>query len=1341
MGLAHELDSATDVRLTLTTLGAAELSWARAGEPAEPVLGPGKPLALVVYLALSPRRTASREHLIGLLWSDSEPDRAYHALRQTVWHIRRQVGEHVLATRNGNVELAAPVMTDRDAFIAAVNVGDDESAVSRYTGEFLPGLATPGGAAFEQWAELERIRLRTAFLRSAESLARRYLSEGHVRDAQRQARRARDADRLYEAGWRLLLETLIAGDDWTAAAMEADALSHLLEAEELEPEPATRAAIRQAHQMPAAEVEAERRSLVAELVGREREFATIVEAWAEVKQGRARHVHVVAPAGLGKTRLLKDAMARLRAGGTRAVYLRAHSGERAIPFAYAAELAAALAELPGAAAVSPGTAATLVTLNPSLTSRYPVRPDAGVNGEALRHRIVALAELLGAVSDETPVALLLDDLHWADPDSRRIVTALASRLDGRRVLLASATRPSESVKLDGADATVLHLGPLSERLVTELVGSIATLPDAGWAHELPARLTAASNGSPLLVLESLQQALESGILMLEDGAWACAAPAALARSLDAGSALQRRLNEQDPVSRILLLTLAVAGTPLSLGIVARASARPDDAIEPLLVALEERGFVSRAGSAWEIAHDEVADLLLERTAEGTAEVARRSLGKALALDAGVDPVVARQAARLLADSGEDSTLAGLYRAWLARRRAQGDRRGPRDLAEELLGEAARPDRIGRLMASLPFPRRLGLDIGRRRVVLGLPLAVVVLAAVAVLTRPETPPPDAALLAFARTPDGDAAWRAELHRHEWRNEAPLALEPDRSAVPLVPVVLGSSALPARSPAGDSWVAEAKSDSSGFDLEQVFDDGRPAVPLAFSSTDDGAPSWAPDGSAIVFTTGRWNESQHPDVAIWDFRADSVRQLTDGDAGDAYPRWSPDGTRIAFGRGTYGRGADALCVVSVDGSALRCIPVASRRTPVPLGWHDADRVVFEWDRGGTLVRDIIDLASGARTPVGGAVGGRASLSPDGAWLLWHDREQVNGSVRWHAFSLEDDRDRRVVGGDAFASAQLVWDVVPSPPAYLDTLRIGSVPETVPLTAGRRLAARGTDPLGRALPVHAVTWHSHDPEVATVDSSGVLLPRRAGRVWILASAGGWRTDSVQIEIAESVVDTVLVESWRDGLGDAWVPFGQPRPEIVALGDSAAFWYRGDSSFASGVYSRRTFSMSGGLGVEALVAGRVTQTQWQLHSLELLEAVNDAALETWDHTTGSIPYRGALLCSVTYPAREGAGGADSVGLGCGTVRLTVRAPRSLGDGSWHRVRMQLLPDGRLGLAIDGEPVGLTPTPVPLERPFRLVVNGYSHNTRMLTGDVALWTGVPGDVDWRVLDGLADPRN
>ena len=58
--------------MTLTTLGGASLAFALDGTPPVTLLGPGKPLALITYLAFSPRRSASREHLVGVLWADSE---------------------------------------------------------------------------------------------------------------------------------------------------------------------------------------------------------------------------------------------------------------------------------------------------------------------------------------------------------------------------------------------------------------------------------------------------------------------------------------------------------------------------------------------------------------------------------------------------------------------------------------------------------------------------------------------------------------------------------------------------------------------------------------------------------------------------------------------------------------------------------------------------------------------------------------------------------------------------------------------------------------------------------------------------------------------------------------------------------------------------------------------------------------------------------------------------------------------------------------------------------------------------------------------------------------------
>jgi len=149
--------------LLLRTLGAAGL-YADAG--AELILGPGKPLALFAYLALTPGRRISREFLMELLWADVEPDRVRNALRQALFHLRRLLGESAVPGTE-ELTLACAVEADRDLFLDCVERGDLDAAVDRYSGPFLPDFAAPGGAAFEHWCDLERNRLQTAFLSSA----------------------------------------------------------------------------------------------------------------------------------------------------------------------------------------------------------------------------------------------------------------------------------------------------------------------------------------------------------------------------------------------------------------------------------------------------------------------------------------------------------------------------------------------------------------------------------------------------------------------------------------------------------------------------------------------------------------------------------------------------------------------------------------------------------------------------------------------------------------------------------------------------------------------------------------------------------------------------------------------------------------------------------------------------------------------------------------------------------------------------------------------------------------------------------------------------------------------
>jgi DNA-binding SARP family transcriptional activator len=64
--------------ITITTLGPVRVL--ADGAPAPPELVWRKNLALLVYLARSPRRTRSRDHLVALLWPEKDAAAARHSL-------------------------------------------------------------------------------------------------------------------------------------------------------------------------------------------------------------------------------------------------------------------------------------------------------------------------------------------------------------------------------------------------------------------------------------------------------------------------------------------------------------------------------------------------------------------------------------------------------------------------------------------------------------------------------------------------------------------------------------------------------------------------------------------------------------------------------------------------------------------------------------------------------------------------------------------------------------------------------------------------------------------------------------------------------------------------------------------------------------------------------------------------------------------------------------------------------------------------------------------------------------------------------------------------------------
>jgi DNA-binding SARP family transcriptional activator len=696
----------------LRTLGSFQLDGP--GPEGLPVrlLAPGKPLALLTYLALAPDRRASRDFLQELLWGGSTPELGRHTLRQTLFGLRQRLGDGMVRSDGDNVVLDHTLRSDVADFEAALAASEPARAIQLYGGPFIPAFAAPGSAGFEQWADLVRERLRREWSVAAAAVARKHLDSGNPRAAEHLARRLVEDAPLAEPFGRLLLECLLAAGDRMRALLEAEALEARLREEGQAPARETARLIERVRQGPAAsEVPVQAAQLRTELIGREQPFAAILRAWEQARAGAGRALQLRGAAGLGKTRLVEDIESRLQSTGQAVVRLRARSADRDVPWALAATIAERLAGLPGARGIAPASAAELVDLAPTVSLVFPAAPPARRAREELpRVRALALEDLLAAVSSEAPVVLLVDDLHWADSESRRVLSALTERVAAWPVLVVLATRPIRG-ELGLSGAAVIQLDPLDEEQVEAMVAAIASA-DAELLKVIGQAVFRASSGVPLLALTAIEYALEQGLLSIADGRWRCPDPATVRDALSRGGVLERRLEDLPPRALQLVRLLALAGRPLSPGVLASAGGPEGGALEELLFGLEQRGLVLRSDVGWELSHDRIQETVLAGlSADARANLARRIGRLLLGL---AEPTVRelQDAGRLLGMAGDPAQAMAFHR-WL---RAIGDPaswRDPLRSAVRFLGSEAQLDAVRGLASTLPRLERLARGWPRR----------------------------------------------------------------------------------------------------------------------------------------------------------------------------------------------------------------------------------------------------------------------------------------------------------------------------------------------------------------------------------------------------------------------------------------------------------------------------------------------------------------------------------------------------------------------------------------------------------------------------------------------------
>ena len=232
------------------------------------------------------------------------------------------------------------------------------------------------------------------------------------------------------------------------------------------------------------------------LVGRQRELAVFEALLARALAGQGQVVGLIGEPGIGKSRLLAACRQRLPARSVTVLEGHCRAYDQHIPYGPISDL---LRHQCGLSATAPPDVVTTrvaqllqaVGLSPEDRAPYLLQllgePRAGERRAALTPEVLkarpfaTLRQVHLRSSQQQPLRLIVENLHWLDPTSEAYLASLVEHLAGSPLLLVTTYRPGYHPPWMGKSyATQLTLPPLTQAESRTLVGALlATRPAGG----------------------------------------------------------------------------------------------------------------------------------------------------------------------------------------------------------------------------------------------------------------------------------------------------------------------------------------------------------------------------------------------------------------------------------------------------------------------------------------------------------------------------------------------------------------------------------------------------------------------------------------------------------------------------------------------------------------------------------------------------------------------------------------------------------------------------------------------------------------------------------------------
>ena len=344
------------------------------------------------------------------------------------------------------------------------------------------------------------------------------------------------------------------------------------------------------------------------LVGRDEEMELLLRRWQQVQDGEGRVVLVSGEAGIGKSRLavaLQDDL-KNRTLCLRYFCLPHHQGSPLQPILTQIQHAAGWtrddtpavkrSKIEALLGQTNDNAAEIANVFCEMLGLADGQGAANMDPQRRRRQVLtALIEQFERLARRSPVLMLFEDAHWADPTSLELLTLTVDRMQSLPVLLVITFRPDFQPPWAGQPhATTLTLNRLGRRERTTLIEHVTggkALPP-GVLEQIVER----TDGVPLFVEELTKAVLESEQLHEDQGRYVIdrpAQPLEIPTTLQAS--LMARVDRLGSAREVVQIGAAI-GREFSYELIAAVAGLPDTVLQDALIRLTEAEMVFLRGT-------------------------------------------------------------------------------------------------------------------------------------------------------------------------------------------------------------------------------------------------------------------------------------------------------------------------------------------------------------------------------------------------------------------------------------------------------------------------------------------------------------------------------------------------------------------------------------------------------------------------------------------------------------------------------------------------------------------------------------------------------------------------